>query len=74
MKINTNVLVKSIVGVVLIGAALTLLQIWFDLFVWIIFWKLIATLVIIGSVVSFIIAVMIDMGDQKKLKDEKYLD
>ena len=74
MKINTNVLVKSIIGVVLIGAALTLLQIWFDLFTWIIFWKLIATLVIIGSVVSFIIAVMIDMGDQKKLKDEKYLD
>lgn len=74
MKINTNVLVKSIIGVVLLGAALTLVQIWMGLFESLIFWKLIATLVIIGSVVSFIIAVMVDMGDQKKLKDDKYID
>lgn len=74
MTLNVNALVKCIVVLVLAGAALVLLQMWFHIFDATIFWKLLVTLVIIGSVASFIIAVKQDLTDEKKLKDDKYLD
>ena len=74
MKFDSNILVKCIVGIVLACAALILVQMWVPIFETAIFWKLIVTLVIIGSVVSFIIAVKQDLTDDKKMKDEKFLD
>ncbi len=74
MKFNNALLVKCIVGVVLASAALILVQMWFPIFDTTIFWKLIASLVIVGCVVSFIIAVKQDLTDDKKMKDDKYLD
>lgn len=74
MKVNINALVRGIVILVVAGAALVLLQMWFNIFAAEIFWKLLVTLVVIGSVVSFIIAVKQDLSDEKKLKDDKFLD
>ena len=74
MKFDINALVRCIVVLVVTGAALVLLQMWFHIFNPEIFWKLVVTLVIIGSVASFIIAVKQDLSDEKKLKDDKYLD
>lgn len=74
MKININALVKSIVVIVVLGAALVLAQMWFNIFSLEVFWKLLVTLAIVGSVASFIIAVKQDLSDEKKLKDDKFLD
>lgn len=74
MKLNVNALVKSIVVIVVLGAALVLAQMWFNIFSLEIFWKLLVTLVIVGSVASFIIAIKQDLTDDKKLKDDKFLD
>jgi hypothetical protein len=74
MKINNSLLVRCIVGLVLTGTALGLLQLWFSLFAYDVFCKLMITLVVLGVVVSFLIAVKQDLTDNKKLKDDKYLD
>lgn len=74
MTLNTQALVKSIVVLTIFGAALVLAQIWLNLFETVVFVKLLVTLLIVGGVVTFIIAVKSDMSDEKKLKDDKYLD
>lgn len=55
-------------------SAIILGQIWFDLFQEIIFGKLAATIVIIGLLAAFGIAMADDFFDSKKMKDENYLD
>lgn len=74
MKLQSQKLVKSLVVFVVLGAALGLLQLWFDLFSALVFGKMMATLVVLGAVVSFIIAVREDMSGEEKLKDDKYLN
>lgn len=74
MTLNTQALVKSIVVLTILGAALVLAQLWLNLFETVVFVKLLVTLLIVGGVVTFIIAVKSDMSDEKKLKDDKYLD
>lgn len=74
MKLQTQKLVKSLVFFVLLGAALGLLQLWFDFFAPLVFGKLMVTLVVLGAVVSFIIAVREDMSGEEKLKDDKYIN
>lgn len=75
MKINTQVLVKSIVMVAILSVALLLIKIWLpDLLPEILFWKLLGTLLILGVLVSFIIAVKQDLSDEKKLRDDKFID
>jgi hypothetical protein len=49
-------------------------QIWFDLFQNIIFGKLAFTLLIIGLLAGFGIAMSDDFFENKKMKDENYLD
>lgn len=55
-------------------SAVILAQIWFDAFQEIFFGKLSVTLLILGAIVAFIIAVFDDFFENKKLKDENYLD
>lgn len=55
-------------------SAIILGQIWFDLFQGIIFGKLAATIVIIGLLAAFGIAMADDFFESKKMKDENYLD
>ncbi len=75
MSISKNtLLVRMIVGLVVIAAALLLVQLWFESISWIFFWKILTTVVILGVVISFIIAVMADFSGEKSMKDDKYLD
>lgn len=74
MKIDMNVLARSIVIVVVAAAAITIAQMWLDLFSDMVFIKLLGTLVILGAVAAFVAAVKQDISEEKKLKDDKYLD
>ena len=71
---KTTWLVRSIVALVVIAAALLLVQLWFESFSYVFFWKILATVVILGLVISFVIAVLADFSSEKSLKDDKYLD
>ena len=74
MNINTVALMRSIIYLVVTGGALILLQLWFDLFSEQIFWKLFVTLLVIGGVVSVVLAVRADMSEEKKLKDDNFVN
>lgn len=74
MKIDMNVLSRAIVGVVVASAAVAIGQMWFDLFSEAVFIKLLATFVILGLAAAFVAAVKQDISEEKKLKDDKYLD
>jgi len=64
-----------IVGVCAIGLALiVLLQTWTSIIDDIIFGKVVSTLLVIGLFAAFIMAVFDDFFENKKLKDENYLD
>jgi hypothetical protein len=64
-----------VTGIAAVGLAGVLLaQIWFDAFQELILGKVIVTFVIIGLLAAFGIAVADDFFDNKKLKDENYLD
>lgn len=69
---------KTMLGILVvlstIGAALILLQMWWELLSWSIFGKLMITIVIIGALVSFILVAHEDFGANKKLKDDNYID
>ena len=55
-------------------SAVILLQVWFSAFNEAFFGKLSITLVIIGVITAFVIAVFDDFFENKKMKDENYLD
>lgn len=55
-------------------SAIILAQIWFDAFNEIFFGKITVTIVILGLFAAFIIAVFDDFFENKKMKDENYLD
>ena len=74
MSINTTLLLRSIIWLVVTGAALLLAQLWLDLFTDIVFWKLFATVLIIGGVISVVLAIRQDMGEEKKMKDDTYVN
>ncbi len=74
MKINNKRLVKCIVGVVLALGAMSILQLWFDLFSDTFFYKAMITLVIVGGIATFIIAVREDLAESDQLKKDKYID
>ena len=64
-----------IVGGSAIGLALiVLLQIWTSLLDESIFSRIVGTLVVIGLLAAFVMAVFDDFFENKKLKDENYLD
>lgn len=62
-------------GVIAIVLSVVILaQIWFEAFQEAFFGKFSVTLVILGALVAFAIAVFDDFFENKKLKDENYLD
>lgn len=64
-----------IIGGCAIGLALlVILQIWTDAFNDLFFGKIISTLFVIGLLGAFVLAVFDDFFENKKLKDENYLD
>lgn len=74
MKIDFQTLFKSMIFIVVLLVILILAQMWLHPFGEIFFWKLMATLVLLGGLISFFIAVKQDITDEKKLRDDKYLD
>ena len=67
-------LLYTVIGCVLGGAALTILQMWTQLLQWDAFIKILGTLGIVLLVAGFLLVVKSDFGDTKKLKDQNYLD
>ena len=65
---NMTGVIAAVISAMILG------QIWFDLFKDLIFGKMIGTLVIVGIIIAFFIAVFDDFFENKKLKDENYLD
>ena len=72
--INNMMLVRAIVLLILLAALMMIGQLWFAWFDMVFFWKLLATIVILGLVISFLIAVLTDFSDEKSMKDDQYLD
>lgn len=65
----------AVTGIIAIILSLVILgQIWFDAFQQVFFAKFAVSLVIIGAMVAFVIAMFDDFFENKKLKDENYLD
>ena len=69
-----NIMLKTLIGSVLFGAFLTIIQIWFMPVEWIVFGKAIGTLGVVFLVAGFMMVVGSDFGNKKNLKDENYLD
>ena len=69
-----NIMIRILIGTVLAGALLTILQIWVTPVMWDVYIKAIGTLAIIFIVTGFLMVVGHDFGNKKKLKDENYLD
>ncbi len=64
--------VSGAMGIAL--SASILAQTWFDPFSDVIFGKLIFTFIVIGVISAFVIALFDDFFENKKLKDDNYLD
>ena len=67
-------LLYIVIGCVLGGAGLTILQMWTQMIAWDDFLKVLGTLGIVLVVAGFLLVVKSDLGEHKKLKDHNYLD
>ena len=67
-------LLNAFIAIVLIGAAVTIAQIWVQPISWVNFGKFAVTLGILALLVGFLLVVKSDFGSHKKLKDEHYID
>lgn len=73
MNLHT-ILLYSLIGMAIAAVSLILDQIWLRLVPWDIFVRLGVTLVILAALDLFLILVRADLTQNKKLKDENYLD
>jgi D-alanyl-lipoteichoic acid acyltransferase DltB (MBOAT superfamily) len=53
--------------------AIIIAQMWFTVFADGIFWKLIVTLILLGGLAGFLLAVRQDISAEKKMRDDKYI-
>lgn len=67
-------LLYVVIGCVLGGATLTILQMWTHILQWDAFLKILGTLGIVLVVAGFLLVVKADFGEHKKLRDQNYLD
>lgn len=67
-------LLYIVIGCVIAGALLTVVQMWTYALSWDVFVKLLGTLGIAVVVAGFLLVVKSDFGEHKKMKDENYLD
>lgn len=71
-KVRTLGFVTGICAIAFAGIAM--MQLWFSAFEKVFFGQLSVTLVIVGLIAAFFIAVFDDFFENKKMKDENYLD
>jgi predicted phage tail protein len=74
MNAKLRILLAIVVGCVICVAVLAVAQMWFSPFPAEVFWKILMTLGIIGGVAGLLIAIQQDISDDKKLKDDKFID
>lgn len=67
-------LVKAVIGCIIVGAILTIVQIWTNFLSWDDFIKVGSTIIIITVVCGFVVAAKSDLSEHKKMKDENFLD
>lgn len=67
-------LVQIIIGCVLLGALLTIAQIWTGFITWDDFMKIAATLGIVIIALGFVLVAKADFSEHKKMRDDNYLD
>ena len=67
-------LVQIIVGCVMLGAVLTIAQIWTGFIIWDDFIKIAATLGIVIIALGFVLVAKADFSEHKKMRDDTYLD
>lgn len=67
-------LLLIIIGLIILGALLSIAQIWFSLLGWDIFIKAVITIMIIVVMLGLVMVLKNDLGEQKKLKDDNYID
>jgi FtsH-binding integral membrane protein len=67
-------LLLIIIGLIILGAVLTITQLWVPLLDWDIFIKAIITIGIVVVVLGLLMVLKNDLGEHKKLKDDNYLD
>ena len=67
-------LLLGLVALSVVGSGLLTLQIWVQMFQWDIFLKLIGTLGVVVVLLGFLVAVAEDLGVNKRLKDNNYVD
>lgn len=64
----------SVIIMSLLMGGMIIVQMWWSVMEWVTFVKIFGTIFILFLLVSFIAAVKEDLGFNKKLKDDKYLD
>ncbi len=73
MQINRTLLI-SIIVMIVTAAFLCILQLWTEMIPWDFFIKTLITLGILTVLAGLVMVVKADLGAQKKLKDDNYLD
>lgn len=67
-------LLKTLIALVVAAGLLTIGQIWGEVLSWDTYVKAVITLGILVLLIAFLLVVKMDFGQQKRLKDENYLD
>lgn len=67
-------LLKIIMSIAVVAAIVAIIQIWAPFLDSVIFWKILMTLGIVGLVAGFLIVVQLDFSENKRLKDDNYID
>lgn len=74
MRIDHTMLIRSLVWLTVIAGGLVLIQLWFSVFSAAFFWKALASLAVIGGVASLVIAIRQDLQEEKKMKDDGFVN
>ena len=67
-------LLLIIIGLIILGAVLTITQLWVPMLSWDIFVKAIITILIVVVVLGLLMVLKNDLGEHKNLKDDNYID
>ncbi len=67
-------LIGLLIGLVVLGATLIILQIWGLLFDGAFLLKVLGTIGVLILLAGFLLVVKLDFGEHKRLKDQNYLD
>jgi uncharacterized PurR-regulated membrane protein YhhQ (DUF165 family) len=67
-------LLLIIIGLIILGAVLTIAQLWVPMLSWDIFIKAIITILIVVVVLGLLMVLKNDLGEHKNLKDDNYID